>query len=438
MRRWLSVFIAVLAVTAAASGCGQPGAGHRGHTENAENTPFAEPQYDWNKGTGETLVIWGIYPDMERSYIKRAFERFEELTEDRLEVVQIPKDEFERKMRDSEGAEEDRPDIILAYGGTNVEIFDPDERFYDFTDALWVDDLTDTAVSQTVYNGKVIGLPHWEASISGTLYNKKIFQKYHLEVPGTQEEFMDVCAKLLDHGITPMYMPASEISMLLYQFPLDSVVEDSDILRRLNQGEIGYSDLPEMEQIVTWYKIMADKGYFGEHYLTDDWNGMEPAMSSGEYAMMLCWDTWLYTDYKGDPSDFGLMPAFQGVPERGTFEGPNLGLFMVNKDSDKLDSALNFITFLADPYNYNAAFEGIYTAPVFKNQVASISTPQYVEAERLIERNYRNSIAWLRIRGFSQMDASCIREYMDPDYKGTAMDCLEDMDRLRDERLNRP
>lgn len=130
-----------------------------------------------------------------------------------------------------------------------------------------------------------------------------------------------------------------------------------------------------------------------------------------------------------------LCPAFIGVPEHGTFEGPNLALFTVNKHSSKLTAAVDFVTFLADPYNYNKAFEGIYTAPVFKNQTASISTPQYMQAERLIDRNYHDSAAWLRIRGFSQTDALCIQEYMVSGRNITPEQCLEKMDRLRRQRI---
>lgn len=416
----------------AAAGCGRV-TGGRGETAN-RNQKIDTPQYDWNRGTGETLVVWGIYPDLDRSYIKKAFERFEELTDDRLELVQIPKDEFEQKMLASVRGETEKPDVLLSYGGTNIEAYDPDENFYDFSEAVWVEDLTDTSINQTVYNGKIIGLPHWEASISGTLYNKKLFEKYHIEVPETQEEFMEVCGRLSDHGVIPLYIPCKEVSMLLYQFPLDSVVEKAEVLKKLNDGTAGYSDLPEMKEVAEWYKSMAERGYLGEDYATNDWNGMSEAMDSGKYGMMLCWDTWLYTDFNGNPTDFGLMPAFVGVPEKGTFEGPNLGLFIVNKKSEKLQSALNFITFLSDPYNYNATFEGIYTAPVFYGQSASISTPQYLESERLIERNYRDSTAWLRIRGFSQMDASCLLEYMDGRLN-TPEECLGKMDQLRSARL---
>lgn len=428
----LAVFCTILTGMTLA-GCSQK---NTADTRIRADEAFSEPQYDWGKSTGETLTVCGVYPDLERSYITKAFDRYRSLTGNELEIVQMPKEEFEQYMIAAVNGEAEKTDILFSYGGTNIESFLPEENFYDFTDAGWVDDLTDASINQTIYNGKVIGLPHWEASISGTLYNKEIFSRYNLEIPQTQQEFMETCAVLLENGITPMYLPGKEISMLLYQFPLDSLVEDPGVLKGLNDGSLGYSDIPEIRQIVQWYKTMADNGYFGATWQTDDWNGMNEAMESENYAMMLCWDTWLYTDFQGDASRFGLMPAFMGLPENGTFEGPNLGLFIVNKNSTKMDAALNFITFLADPYNYNAAFEGIYTAPVFKNQVASISTPQYLEAEHLIEQNYRDSLAWLRIRGFSQMDASCILDFMTAGSFQTAEDCVLQMDGLRNERLS--
>ena len=165
--------LAVMGLAMVLSGCAQS---RQAHTESA--AAFDEPQYDWGSISGEKLVIWGIYPEMERSYITKAFDLYQEFTDNELEIVQIPKEEFEQQVLASVAGEIEKPDILLSYGGTNIEAFQPDENFYDFSDAVWVDDLTDTSINQTVYNGKIIGLPHWEASVSGTLYNKEIFEKY--------------------------------------------------------------------------------------------------------------------------------------------------------------------------------------------------------------------------------------------------------------------
>lgn len=429
MGKWKIIFILVLLGTLVLAGCDI-----QTETAEEEESAFSSPQYDWGSGDKKSLVLWGT-PDLERDYITKAFERYRKLTENELEVILIPQDEFEDKVASALETGIDMPDIIFSYGGTNIDKYNPDVNLYDFTEEAWVEDLTDTSINQTIYHGRVIGLPHWEASVSGTIYNKRLFEKYNLDIPTTQEEFMQACEVLYANGIIPLYMPCQEATMLLYQFPLDTILEDAGILEQLNDGSLSYADIPQMKQIVDWYKTMAAEGYLGKSYLNNDWDGMEEAMSSGKYAMLLCWDTWLYTGFRGNPDDFGLMPAFMGVPEEGTFEGPNLGLFMVNQKSSELDAALKFIRFLADPYNYNAAFEGIYTAPVFKNQVKSISTPQYQEAERLIERNFRDSTAWLRIKGFSQMDASVILEYMDPESDMTAEECLRKMDLLRKQRL---
>lgn len=406
--------------------------------DNTEHTPppqLEKPQYSWGTVSGQNIVIRGNAADLERSYLQKIFKRYQELTGNTITIEGFTHEQLQSNLPAAFVAgTEEKPDILLSPGGATVESLNPDVNFYDFTQAPWVEDLTDTAINQTIQNGRVIGLPYWEASIAGILYNKEIFKRYGIKVPRTLTDFWAACDTLLQHGVIPMYLPFKEPTMMLYQFPLDSVAQKGKNLDLLNSGILSYQQIPDMEKIVRWYKTMADRGYFGKEYTQNGWSGMDYAMRSGQYAMMLCWDTWLYTDFSGDPSKFGIMPAFMGVPDQGTFEGPNLMLLIVNQKSPRLEAALDLIAFMADPYNYNDAFQGMYTAPVFKNQRGSLSTPQYVETERLIEKLFYDSTAWLRIRGFSQVDALFIQKHM-RDSSYSVQDCLRDMDMAKTGRI---
>jgi raffinose/stachyose/melibiose transport system substrate-binding protein len=383
----------------------------------AEDTEDKASAKEDAKG-GVTLTVMANAMHLEKAYIKKAFELYEEKTGNTLELQGIPSDNFEQ-VSQTKFNTGDIPDIFLSFGNNTLAAYNPEENFVDFTDAEWVSDLEEVSYAQAEYRGKVWGLPFWEASATGFLYNKDIFEKYNLSIPTTQDEFMDVCAKLKEEGITPFYLAFKDAWPILEQVGMDVMFSQEDILTKINTNKTTYSDMPEMTAMVQWYKDMADNGYLGENYTTNTWDYAAEALGTDKYAMMLGWDVWLYTvlnvSYEGKADKFGLMPAFTGTNEEGTIEGPNNALMLANKNSKNVEAATEFVNFMADPENYNAAFDGVTTAPVFKGQNTIVVTPQYKEAEEngILEKVRRASSTWGNVIGFSQAEpAKCIQEVM--------------------------
>jgi ABC-type glycerol-3-phosphate transport system substrate-binding protein len=171
--------------------------------------------------------------------------------------------------------------------------------------------------------------------------------------------------------------------------------------------------------------------------MTDRWDHMSEVLGNGEAAMVYCWDTWFDTDYDNDSypykkGDFGLMPAYMGTPESGTFEGPNVNLLMVNKNSPRAAIALDLIDFMSKPENYNKAFNGIATTPVFKGQTTNKPSSQYQEVKDWVSRVGHASVAQPRIVGYSQVQGGKILQAL---MGGgiTEDECIQQLD---DDRIN--
>lgn len=387
-----------------------------------------------SKSGGVTLTLYGNADDAAKPYMKKIFQLYEEKTGNKIDVQGLDASNFESVCL-TKFQTGDIPDILMHFGGYSLDAYNPAENFVDFTDAGWVDDIADTSKAQTMRDGVVYGLPFWESSVSGCFYNKEIFEEQGIKVPTTQAEFDDACQKLLDAGIQPIYMAAADSWPLLYQFGMDPIFADGELLEKINSNQTTYSDIPEMTSLLEWYKTSAEKGYFGKDYSTDTWDYSSEVLGTGEAAMIFCWDTWFDTDYDSESydytsEDFGLMPIFMGTAEEGTYEGGNNSLLLVNKNGDKKDAAIEFVNFCADPENYNQAFDGVATTPTFKGMTTNKLSSQYKGAEESIAKVGNPSIANPEIIGFSQNDGGkCIQELLvgNIDVK----ECLKLMDEER-------
>lgn len=199
-----------------------------------------------------------------------------------------------------------------------------------------------------------------------------------------------------------------------------------------------YSDIPEFTDLVTWFQSAADKGYFGKNFASDSWDYASEVLGTGEAAMMFCWDTWFDTDYDNESydyksEDFGIMPIFMGTCDEGTYEGGNVNLFMANKNGEHVKEATEFINFMADPENYNQAFDGVSTAAVFKGQTTNVNSTQYEENKENVDKLIRPSCS-PKIVGYNGTEGGKdLLQVMSGDI--SVEECIDLMDKDRIETL---
>ena len=414
IKRRFSALVLALAAALVLSACGA-------------GTPSGDPD-------AQVLTLMGKKSDLEKSYMTRVFEAYETATGNRLEIISYEDNEYEA-LAQAQFEQGHVPDVFLHFHNADLARFDTEENFYYLNGESWVDDLTDSARAYCQDGeGNLLGLPFWESSVSGCYYNKTLLDSLGLKPATTQKEFDMLCQALASTGYTPICWPADGCGWMV-QFAMDPIfADDPALLEKLNRNEITYADIPQMTDMVRWIAGAAEKGWFGSDHMATGWDDISPALVSGKAVMTFIWDTWFYTDLEQggrySAEDFALMPVFMGTAPSGTYEGGNLNMMMVNKNSDHLQLALDFLSFCAAPENYNAAFDGISTVSCFKGQTTNIQSKMVTDAHDSIEANERASTAASKIIGYSSGDAVAAMNGL---FSGR-MDvngCLQYMDKCR-------
>lgn len=401
MKRKASLVLAIVFALFCAAGCST-------HTRRHDPTVIFDP---------DAIVIMGKKDDLEKPYMTKIFERYKSATGKNLNLLKTDDDSFEGEAQKRfEGG--DAPDILLHFHNDDLNRLDVESNFMYFDDEEWVDDMTESALKYcSDATGHILGLPFWESSVSGCYYNKTLLLEtlgFNVQKITEQTQFDRLCERIVgikDSDITPICWPGNGCSWM-YQFALDPIfADDPELLTRLNNEEKGYKDIPAVRKMVEWIDKANRSGWLGskDDIFATDWDSISGKLNSGECAMIFIWDTWFYTDFQEGQytkEDFALMPVFMNTVAGGTYEGGNINMMMVNKNSEKKDLALEFLRFCAEPENYNVAFEGIATVNCFKGQNTTIQSHMVTDTQTSasISKNERVSTASTKIAGYSATD----------------------------------
>ena len=218
--------------------------------------------------------------------------QFEEENGIKVDYQIVPADQYYNmlmtKLNSGEG-----PDIFGGQSGSFdiVSQYNVEKNAVDLSDQAWVDTYDEFAKEQTSVDGKVYGMTYYDVSTDYyVVYNKKIFEENGLEIPTTYAEFEEVCQTLLDNDIVPIYEPCADgWHQTMWFTEIGGKYEElvPGIVDDLNNNKIKFADVPELKEALDQLNDMAQKGYFGDNYLSDEYTDLLMNLGSGEYAMAL-------------------------------------------------------------------------------------------------------------------------------------------------------
>lgn len=258
------------------------------------------------------------------------------------------------------------PDIFCADADplNLVTRVNPEKYVMDVSKEEWVKRMDPNVIPSISYNDKVYGITFPGKKMYFYIYNKEIFEKLGLKVPTNYEEFKNVCQKIKDSGVTPIFegtqngwhqvLPLFETGAMYQQ-------KDKDLYSKLNKNKVDLDAVPELQTIISQLKEFADLGFYGDGYLSNSVENAKESMASGESAMFMSEAAWR-DEVKGDFPDFDINKLGIFVMPWGDNQAigvnPASNAYFINKNGKHSAEALKFFEFLAKPENLQKRLDG--------------------------------------------------------------------------------
>ena len=362
MKKAICMFLTVLMILSlAACGSGQQEAKTEAKTEAKSETKAEEgfsPALDTS--TSCHISIAGGYDNFEA--LENEFDRFNEYYP-QVELVFRKVDDF-NNMIGTVLNSNDAPDIYVNYSWMygRDQYKDSIDHAEDLSDpALGLDlDCIRSNIILNTDDGTLPMVPVF-ANTYGMLVNSSLFEKEGLSVPTTYQELVDVCKEFRNKGYENPIMgftneeTTSIFTLTMYPFFCGTVADDAEAVKKFNaiDPSAGEYMRPSLEKITQF----LNDGCVNLDACAEIENNYEAVILrffEGDVPMMTCsGDTVSGTKKResrseafiANPFTYTFVPVPMSDEGANFLDMPNLQ-FSVNKDSQNLDMANEFMRFL--------------------------------------------------------------------------------------------
>lgn len=371
----LSVILAV-AMTGSMAGCGKTDksaeetkalteAAGEEKSDTAEVTTGTEKSEE-SSGSDTTNEDITITVAASASWIRdidrELADKFTQETGIKVDLQANPDDQYENVLM-TRLASGEGPDIYMGETGLALQRFQTDKYALDLSSEEWAVRYPEWMTDQASYNGKLVGFTTWGRDFRAMIYNSAIFEKNNIAVPTDYKTFTEACDALLAAGITPVYFPGKEEWYCAQAFDGATNIETKapGTFEKLNNNETTFGESEEAVKYLTNLKDSAEKGYFGENYLSNTFDQGATVMANGECAMWFGWATYVNDiEAAGGPSaDTYLAFPCPYADDFSTVAMTGAGMTrMINKDGKNIEACKKYFNFLAEEGNLQTYYDG--------------------------------------------------------------------------------
>lgn len=360
---------------------------------------------DSGSGSSDKLVYWSMWEATEPQgqAIQEAIDAYTKETGVEVDV------QFKGRTGIREGLES------ALKSGTNIDMFDEDIDRVNGTWGSYLMDLEQLAkdndyektanagliqACRDVAGGTLKSIPY-QPNVFAFFYNQDLFDQAGIkEVPKTWDEFLAVCQKLKDAGITPMTMDDAYATCVI-GYHLGRYVGEEGVKKIVTEG---LWDDPAVLQMAKDIEELASKGYFSENVGKNVWpNGQNVELAGGQVAMYLN-GSWLPNEVKataGPDFKWGCFAYpelgecetnIEGAKATGT-ESNNFGaqVFAINKDSQKSKEAFDLITYITKGEYDQKLAEASIGIPA---DTTNTEWPELVKCAKPVIETSTNRFSW--------------------------------------------
>lgn len=231
----------------------------------------------------------------------------------------------------------------------------------DLTDEPFMKDISQANKDFVARDGKVYGmsLSSWA---SGIAYNKDLLKQVGAdEVPDTWDEFLDLCKKLKNKGITPyLETIADGLSRIPDSFQGAIFAKDGADLTSLATQSKQTPGANEKDAVKEWMKLY-NQGLVTRDTVGISGDDMKTQFVNGQVAMICTgpWDFGTFQEASGLNWGYDLMPALDADHEQYAPGSPSPALTIYSKlKGDKLKAAEKFLEFIHSDWALQKQSEG--------------------------------------------------------------------------------